>query len=85
MFLIPLSELQIPNEIDSREGILICNGHALPTATPVMEAWFKQQADEHDRQFRLVHLDQLVTWITKDRLINEFKAVLTELGIDPVV
>ena len=84
MFLVPLSTLQISSDVDRREGILICNGHALPGATPVIEAWFKQQADEHDRQFSLVHIDCLVTWIVSKRLYNEFQLVLSELGIDAV-
>ena len=85
MYLVPLASLQIGFEVDEREGILVCNGHANPSVEPVMSGWFAEQEHDHRRAFRFLHLDGLVNWIVDDRLVNEFRAALLELGIEPVV
>ena len=82
MFLVPLSNLQIPEPVDVRRGILLANGHANSYVTQVMDGWFKEQREVHKRDFELVHLDKLVQWIMEYRLINEFKAALTELSLE---
>ena len=84
-FLVPLSNFQSPEEADAREAILICNGHASPHVEPVMEGWFEEQKRAYGRDFRFMHLDSLVSWIMSERLINEFKAVLAELGLQPII
>lgn len=81
MFLVPLAALQVHRSVDSREGVLICNGHANIYAEPVIQGWFQEQKQDHDHEFRFMHLDDIVNWIIDDRLINEFKAALNELGI----
>ena len=85
MYLVPLASLQIGCEVHEREGILVCNGHANTNVEPVMDGWFAEQKDYHGRQFRFIHLDGLVNRILDDRLVNEFRAVLDELGIQPKV
>ena len=81
-FLVPLSNLHISGEVDSREVILVCNGHANPFVEPVMENWFKEEKRAHGRDYSFMHLDGLVKWIVEGKLVNEFEAVLRELAID---
>jgi hypothetical protein len=50
-----------------------------------MEGWFDAQKRDHNRDFKFMHLDSLVNWIINDRLVNELRAVLDELDIQPVV
>ena len=71
--------------MDSREGILVCNGHANPYVEPVMHGWFAEQERVYGRRFGFVHLDGLVTWITNERLVNVLRAALDELGIEPTI
>jgi hypothetical protein len=70
-------------EADAREAILICNGHALPHVEPVMKGWFEEQGRVYGRDIEFMHLDAIVNWIVSERLINEFKATLTEIGVRP--
>jgi hypothetical protein len=85
MYQVPLASLQVGVEVHERIGILICNGHANPHVELVMEGWFAEQERDHHRRFQFMHLDDLVNWITDKRLVNEFRAVLDELGIEPTV
>jgi len=50
-----------------------------------MAGWFAEQERDHHRQFQFMHLDKLVNWIIDNRLINEFRAALDELGIQQTV
>jgi hypothetical protein len=83
MYLVPLESLHVEGEIHEREGILLCNGHANSNVEPVMKGWFVEQKLDHARKFQFVHLDALVNWIFDDRLINEFRGALDEIGIQP--
>ena len=85
MFLVPPSTLLIPNTIKNREGILICNGQATPYVVPVIEAWFQEQQTTFGRKYRFMHLDDLVQWITRDKLYNELRAALSDLGLQPML
>ena len=85
MFLVPLSDLQVPEPVDVRKGILLTNGHANSNVTPVMDGWFKEQREVHKRDIEFMHLDSFVQWIMKYRLINEFKAALNELGLEVII
>jgi len=85
MFLVPLSSFQIQNVVDEREGILICNGHVNPHVEPVVEGWFQEQKKTYGRTFIFQSIDYLVQWIVKERLINGFRAALSELGLSPIV
>src|SRR5262249_6963520 len=85
MYLVPLASLHVGVEVDEREGILVCNGHANPNVEPAIEGWFAEQEHDHHRRFRFMHLDDLVHWIIDDQLVNEFRSVLDELGISPAV
>jgi hypothetical protein len=82
MFLVPLSEFVVgrwPEVV--RRGILVCNGHALSNVVPSMEGWFLEQKRAHGREFEFMHLDDIVKWIVRDRLVNEFRAALAEIGV----
>jgi hypothetical protein len=81
MFLVPLSELQIGSEVDVREGVLVCNGHANNHVEPIIGPWIDEQARAYGRLFRFMHLDDVVNWIVKERLIGEFRAIAAELGL----
>lgn len=85
IFLVPLSEFQMGEEVDVLEGVLICNGHAKPHVEPVMEGWFEEQRRTRGRTFKFTHLDGLVNWIEGERLTNEFKLALGEIGVEPVL
>ena len=81
MFLVPMSEFQLPASPQRIEGYLVTNGHANPYVEPVMEGWFEEQRRDHGRQIAFIHLDELVDWIFKVRLVNELRAALAEEGI----
>lgn len=81
MYLVALDELQIQGRVDSREGILLCNGHANTFVEPLIGPWIKEQARAYGRAFKFMHLDDLVGWITRNGLVNEFKAIASELNL----
>jgi len=81
MFLVPLASVQVEEPVAEREGILVCNGHANVYVEPIIGPWIEEQARAYGRRFTFMHLDDLVNWIVKDRLVNEFRAVATELGL----
>lgn len=78
MYLVPLDNLQIHGTIDGREGILISNGHAHPNVEPVMSGWFNEQASTLNRNFKFMHLDDIVNWIIDFRLIATFRRFVKE-------
>jgi hypothetical protein len=84
MYLVPLPALQVSGEIDEREGVLVFNGHPNTYVEPVMQGWLDEQKN-NGRRFLFMHLDDLVNWIVDNRLITEFRKVLTELEIEPIV
>ena len=81
MFLAPMSEFQLPVSPQRIEGYLVANGHANPHVEPVMEGWFEEQRRDHGRNITFMHLDILVDWIFKARLVNELRAAFAEEGI----
>jgi hypothetical protein len=81
MFLVPMSEFQLPVSPQRIEGYLVTNGHANPYVEPVMEGWFEEQRKDHRRDITFIHLDTLVDWIFKVRLVNELRAALAEEDI----
>ena len=81
-FLVPLSSFQLPIAPDRIESVLVTNGHANPYVEPVMEGWFQDQRENQRRHVEFMHLDGLVDWIAKHRLVNELRAALQEQGID---
>jgi hypothetical protein len=85
MFLVQVSKLQVGTAVDSLEGILVCNGHANPYVEPIMTSWFDEQKRAYGRNIEFMHLDRLVGWITNERLVNELRAALNELGIEPII
>jgi hypothetical protein len=82
MFLVPLSEFVVGGlpEVVHR-GILGCNGHPLSTVVPSTEGWFLEQKRDHGRALEFMHLNDIVRWIVRDRLVNEFRAALAEIGV----
>jgi hypothetical protein len=85
MFQVPLPAFQLAVDPDVREGVLVATGHANPFVEPVINAWFVEQRETLGRQVSFMHLDDLVSWIFRERLISEFKAALSELGIDVMI
>ncbi len=81
MFLVRMSEFQLPVSPERIEGYLVTNGHANTYVEPVMEGWFEEQQRDHRRDITFMHLDRLVDWIFKVRLVNELRAALDEEGI----
>ena len=81
MFLVPMSEFQLPVSPQRIEGYLVTNGHANTHVEPVMEGWFEEQRRDHGRNITFMHLDKVVDWIFKVRLVNELRAALDEEGI----
>jgi hypothetical protein len=80
MFTVDMNRFQLPVAPDRVEGHLVTNGHANLFAERVMEGWFKDQR-ARGRSVEFMHLDALVTWISKDGLVNELRAALKEQGI----
>lgn len=64
------------------EGILLCTGHAAPMAAPAIDAWMSQQRSVFGRHVEFWHLDRVVEWIQKERLFNELRLALAEVGVD---
>ena len=81
MFQVPLTSFQLPIVPQRIEGALITNGHANPYIEPVIDGWLREQRETHKRLVEFMHLDALVDWITKGRLVNELRAALREHGI----
>ncbi len=81
MFQVDMNAAQLKAAPDRREGILVFNGHLNPYVEPVVEGWLEEQQRAHGRSFRIMHIDNLVSWIVNDRLVNELRATLGELGI----
>jgi hypothetical protein len=81
MFLVPMSEFQLPVSPQRIEGYLITNGHANTHVEPVMGGWFEEQRRVHGRDITFMHLDMLVDWIFKVPLVNELRVALNEEGI----
>lgn len=84
MFHLNIPDAQLPVTPDSREGILIFNGHINPQTEPLVQGWLDEQRRDHNRIISIIGLDDIVTWIVNNRLINELRAVLSGLGI-PIV
>jgi hypothetical protein len=84
MFQVEMDDVQLPAKPDDRVGILIFNGHLNQYVEPVVNGWLKEQRDHHHRSYRIMHLDEIVTWIVRGGLINDLRQVLAELNI-PVV
>jgi hypothetical protein len=53
----------------------------LKDSQTVMEDWFDQRRRDHGRDITFMHLDELIDWIFKARLVNELEATLAEEGI----
>jgi hypothetical protein len=82
MFQVPFTSFQLPIAPQRVEGILITNGHANPYVEPVIDGWLREQRETHGREIQFMHLDSLVSWITKDRLVDDLRAALREQCID---
>jgi hypothetical protein len=82
MFQTQFPESIIPAGLDPLwSGILIYNGHPNPQVAPLIEGWLKEQRQDHGRVYKLMNLDDIVQWIYRDRLVNEFRKALDELGL----
>lgn len=80
MFQTSLPNSIIPNNLNPhRIGILAYNGHPNLHVAPLMDGWLEEQERDHGREYKFMHLDDIVQWIYRDRLVNEFKKALSEL------
>jgi hypothetical protein len=82
IFLVPLSDFQLPVTPQRIQAVLVTNGHANQFVEPVMEGWFKEQREQRGRQVEFMHLDGLVDWIVEHRMVNELRVALREQGVD---
>ena len=86
MFQGPLPESIVPNDLNPLHiGILVYNGHPNANVAPLMDGWHEEQRRDHGREYQFIHLDELVQWISRDRLINEFRRAIADVGLDPIV
>ena len=85
IFQVAIPELLLPTAPDVIEGVLVSNGHANPYVEPVMQAWLVEQREKMGRNVQFMHLDRLVAWIFEKRLMNDLKAAMKEVGLDPIV
>lgn len=83
IFTVPLETIHIVGEVDSREGFLVCNGHAGPHVDPAMRGWFEQERRDHGHHYEFLHLDSIGRWVIERRLFNTFRAALREVGTIP--
>ena len=81
IFLVELSDVQLSVEPERREGILIFNGHLNTNVEAPVAGWLEEQARDHNRTFKIMHLDLIVDWITRKGLVNELRRGLAELNI----
>lgn len=81
MFHADTPDVQLPATPDTREGILIFNGHIHPMTEPLVEGWLEEQKRDHAREYTIMGLDEIVTWIINRRLTSELREALFELGI----
>jgi hypothetical protein len=81
MFQVPLTSFQLPVVPQTIEGVFITNGHANTYVEPVISGWLQEQRETHRRLVEFMHLDALVDWIAKNRLVNELQTALREVGI----
>jgi hypothetical protein len=84
MFQVDMPSLQLPSEPQSIEGILIFNGHFNVYAEPVAEGWREEQARDHNRTFRFMHIDSIVKWVIGNGLPGTLRKALKELDI-PII
>jgi hypothetical protein len=83
MFLVPLSDFQLPVGPQRVEGILVTNGHANPFVEPIMGGWFKEQRERFQGPVSFRHLDGLISWIVENRLVNALRLALKECVKEP--
>jgi hypothetical protein len=81
LFLVPLESFQVEGPIDSREGILIFNGHPNAYVEPVISGWIEEKRKVNGWNVRLMNLDDLVKWIVDNKLTSEFRAIVAELKL----
>ena len=81
IFQVPMSELQLPMSPDRTEAVLVFNGHFKPTVEPAVEGWLRDQSNDHGRSYRIMHLDDLVSWIVQNSLTNVLRAACTEFDV----
>jgi len=81
MFQVPMPELQLPLSPDRTEGVLVFNGHLKPSVEPVVEGWLRDQLNDHGRSYRIMHLDELVSWIVQNSLMNVLRSACAEVDV----
>lgn len=57
---------------------LAFNGHVKPIAEPKVSGWKKLQKDKFNHDYEIMHIDSIVQFIIKNRLMNEFRKCIKE-------
>ena len=81
IFLVDIDTLQLGGPIDSREAIVVCNGHLTPYYDGFIGAWCREQLRARGWTIAFMHIDGLVNWIVDSQLLNELRAACKELGV----
>ena len=82
MFQTSLPNSIIPDNLHpQRIGILAYNGHPNLQVAPLMDGWLEEQKRDHGREYKFMHLDDIVQCISRERLVNEFRKALSELEL----
>jgi hypothetical protein len=71
----------VSNGTGPKRGVLIYTGHANPHVAPLIDGWVEEQRRDHNREYILMNIDSIVQWIADERLWNEFRLALAEVGI----
>jgi len=80
MFQTSLPNSIIPDNLHpQRIGILAYNGHPNLQVAPLMDGWLEEQKRDHGREYKFMHLDDIVQCISRERLVNEFRKAFSEL------
>jgi hypothetical protein len=62
-------------------GTLILDGHVHEDVQPEVETWLVNERRAYGHEVDVMFLDGLVDWIVAERLTNDLRAALRELGI----
>jgi hypothetical protein len=81
IFLMDVGALQLGGPIDSKEAVVVCNGHITPHYEEFVKNWCQEQSRVFGRTIVFQHIDMLVNWIVDNRLVSELRAMCRDLGL----
>jgi hypothetical protein len=80
IFLVPMSQFQLPITPQRIEAFLVTTGHATDHVEPIIAAWISAQKESQGRSIEFFHLDRLVQWIVGNKLTKECLESLKEFS-----